>query len=771
MKEILNPYIAGAPVAEARMFFGREDVFDWIRANISGQYAEHILVIHGQRRVGKTSILKQLSHRLPDRFVQVFFDLQGRTHTTLDRFLWWMARETVRVLNQQQGIEIAVPDREAFAADPEYFEQQFLPAVQKALGEKVLLFTFDEFDSLEDAEVRTALTGPLINILQRLMSLPGVDFIFSIGSAGRKLENMKAAYTQFFRAALYRKISFLSQEDTRELITRPVEGVLEYTPQAIDRIYDITNGHPYFTQLICHELFARCQKTGQRQIGEQDVEAVQEDAVERGTVNLKFIWDEATDLEKWALAALATLGEVDQQTLSAFLHKQRVHFTDTDLTSALLRLREKDVLTENNRFVVYLMRLWLKRNRPMELVREELTKTNPIASRYLEIGMEYQSEGRREEAIQSFRKALELAHDNVQAHLNLAQVYMEKGAFPQAAAEFERVLQLDEDEIAARSGLCEAYLALGDAAQKRHEPEQAIQYYERALKINPEHTDATRRLAALINAERSRRLAEYYQQAQAAIADQQFEHATELLKVIQSVDPHYRDSAHLLARLQGRSKGSRHKPARAWLWLAGVASITAVALIAVLCLLSGTLPALGLNPAPTYTAQPTLTPWPTHTRTAGASLLPASADPSAFLNQVGDALAAAGWSLDRSSIPAGYLPIRDRSGYIMVIEYRYFGQHNVGLLLLNSFYGFRSNADLSNLEDRLNQFNNARAAEDSPVRVVANQTDGQNIMQFVIHYPFGSALDTRHFSNFLYRAAAEFQQTALEFADILQGEP
>ena len=106
MGDLINPYIAGAPVTEARMFFGREDVFQWIENSIAGQYADHILVIHGQRRVGKTSVLKQLGNRLPKRYIPVFFDLQGRTHTTLDRFLWWLAREIVRVLKQDRGIEV-----------------------------------------------------------------------------------------------------------------------------------------------------------------------------------------------------------------------------------------------------------------------------------------------------------------------------------------------------------------------------------------------------------------------------------------------------------------------------------------------------------------------------------------------------------------------------------------------------------------------------------------------------------------------------------------
>src|SRR5512136_1123941 len=123
MSEMVNPYIAGAPVTEARMFFGREDVFDWIQNNLSGRYTDHTLVIHGQRRVGKTSVLKQLGNRLNDKYIPVFFDLQGRTHTTLGRFLWWLAMEIVRVLKQERGISLPSPDKEKFNEDIEYFER------------------------------------------------------------------------------------------------------------------------------------------------------------------------------------------------------------------------------------------------------------------------------------------------------------------------------------------------------------------------------------------------------------------------------------------------------------------------------------------------------------------------------------------------------------------------------------------------------------------------------------------------------------------------
>src|SRR3972149_5543055 len=135
----LNPYIAGSPVTDAKMFFGREDIFDWIRHSLAGQFADHILGIHGQRRVGKTSVLKQPPPRLPSRYIPVFFDLQGRTRTTLDRFLWWLARGIVRVLKQDRQVVLALPEMEAFSRDPECLETQFLPALRRQLPDNNLL--------------------------------------------------------------------------------------------------------------------------------------------------------------------------------------------------------------------------------------------------------------------------------------------------------------------------------------------------------------------------------------------------------------------------------------------------------------------------------------------------------------------------------------------------------------------------------------------------------------------------------------------------------
>jgi photosystem II stability/assembly factor-like uncharacterized protein/tetratricopeptide (TPR) repeat protein len=499
MDEIINPYIAGAPVTEQRMFFGREDVFNWIERSLSGQYADHILVVHGQRRVGKTSVLKQLPNRLPKRYIPVFFDLQGRTHTTLDRFLWWLAREIVRVLRQDRDISITPPDKDLFTQDIEYFENRFLPELKPVLGDdSILLLTFDEFDNLEESEIKEVLAQPLIDHLRRMMGNPNVNFIFSIGSSGRKLENMQANYTEFFKTALYRKISFLTRDDAHRLITMPVQGLIEYDRDAVQHIFEIVSGHPYFTQLICHELFSQCQKTGNRGIFLKDVESILDDVVERGTVNLKFVWDEAADLERWSLACLAQLeGKRDTRTVADYLTRQRVRFNQQALDSALLHLREKDVLTDDHHFVNQLLQIWLKKNRPIEQVREELIEVNPIANRYIEIGLEFKNSRQYQKALDSFQEALDIDADNLQAQVNLALTHLDQKNVEKAILGFEKALTIDEEDIVSRGGLCDAYLAQGDQARERGRPREAILAYQKVLDINAEHTDARGRMAEI----------------------------------------------------------------------------------------------------------------------------------------------------------------------------------------------------------------------------------------------------------------------------------
>ena len=60
----------------------------------------------------------------------------------------------------------------------------------------------------------------------------------------------------------------------------------------------MTSGHPYYTQLICHGLFNYCISNKLTTVTLQDVDAVLDEAVERGLAVLKHVWEELSQQRK-----------------------------------------------------------------------------------------------------------------------------------------------------------------------------------------------------------------------------------------------------------------------------------------------------------------------------------------------------------------------------------------------------------------------------------------------------------------------------------------
>src|SRR6185503_8290535 len=87
----LNPYVAGRALDEDRGFFGRDEVFKMVETEFHSP-DRNAIVLFGQRRIGKTSILKQIQRRLPSPpFVVAYFDLMNRAYKPLGYVLWEIA--------------------------------------------------------------------------------------------------------------------------------------------------------------------------------------------------------------------------------------------------------------------------------------------------------------------------------------------------------------------------------------------------------------------------------------------------------------------------------------------------------------------------------------------------------------------------------------------------------------------------------------------------------------------------------------------------------
>jgi hypothetical protein len=374
----VNPYIAGSPVTGTEMFYGREDVFAFIKRNLTGLHRDTPIVLYGQRRTGKTSVLYQLHRHLDPRYRCIFIDLHGLSLDGMGNLLYGVANSISRSLRRDYQLKVEVPDRSVFLADPRSaFETRFLDEVWSALGDDHLVLMIDEAVRLHEEVQAGRLEREVFEFLRHLMQhFTRLNFIFSLGSG---LEEMAKDYAFLFSVSLYRRISFLEPAAARELITRPVRGHYEVTPQAVTKILQVTSGHPYYTQLVCHCMFDSWSRAPKPVMGAADVEAVLAEAIELGSANLTYVWEDSAPEEQALMAGVAaamrhgTGPVIIDNALDAW-HELGVRLPEREVVRALRSLTSREVMTGDQayRFNVDLQRLWCEKHRHLDWVKDEL---------------------------------------------------------------------------------------------------------------------------------------------------------------------------------------------------------------------------------------------------------------------------------------------------------------------------------------------------------------------------------------------------------------
>jgi hypothetical protein len=361
------------------MFFGREDVFSFVRRNLTGRHRDTPIVLYGQRRTGKTSVLYQMHRHLESRYRCIFIDLHGLNLNGVENLLWGLATSIRRGLQRDHQLTVTVPDRATFSANPHAaFETTFLDAVGPILGEDHLVLMIDEVVRLHE-EVRAGrLEREVFDYLRHLMQhFEHLNFVFSLGSG---VEEMKKDYAFLFGVALYHRISFLEPAAARALITKPAQDCYQVTPDAAEKILQITSGHPYYMQLVCHCLFDRWLRAPKPQMTPADVAIVLAEAIELGSANLTYVWEDSTPEEQAMMAGLAaampTAGSpATAEQIREVWRKAGVWLPTGQAASAARNLTAREVVVASDgaySFAVDLQRLWLHKHRRLDWVKQEL---------------------------------------------------------------------------------------------------------------------------------------------------------------------------------------------------------------------------------------------------------------------------------------------------------------------------------------------------------------------------------------------------------------
>jgi WD40 repeat protein len=381
MPSVANPYIAGNPITGTEMFFGREDVFEFVSQALVGRHRDSVIVIEGQRRTGKTSVLYQMRHHLDPHYLCVFMDLHGFALAGLGGTLWELATYITRALRREYQIRLPPLNHDDFMTDPRsHFENDFLNQVWSACGDRHVLLMLDEAIRLQEQVKAGHLERDVFTYIRHLMAHHDrLNFVFSLGSG---LEDLETDYAFMFSVALYKRISFLDSRAARALITGPVAGNYRVEPAAVDRMLEITSGHPYYIQLICHTLFNRWQQQRVPQMDVRDVDAILDEVVERGLAVLKHVWEESTESERAVMAGMAVVDArhgADTGAINRVWRRFGVAIPNGDMMRALRSLIAREVVVRGRdiiggrdgyRFTVDLQRLWVKKYQRPEWVKE-----------------------------------------------------------------------------------------------------------------------------------------------------------------------------------------------------------------------------------------------------------------------------------------------------------------------------------------------------------------------------------------------------------------
>ncbi|MEH1975715.1 MAG: ABC transporter substrate-binding protein [Nostoc sp.] len=490
-----NPYIIGRPIHEPEKFFGRETLFQFIEDSLNAD--TKIILLHAQRRIGISSVLQQIPHKVAqDKFVFVLFDLQGYSESSLSDVLFNLAEEIISQLELDFDI-VTLSSDEELKNNPDIFYQDFLPKVYQELGDKNLVLLLDEFDIVSSDDGILNQGNSFFRYLQSLLNKQKKLFIIPVvGRSKDDLENL----LDLFNRPPYQEVGFLDELSARQLITKPAQGMLEYQEDAIKAILELSSGHPYFTQAICFNLFLQAKIAEKWTVTRSDVEGIIDKTIESATGGLAWFWDGLSISEQVVFSAVAEAQKIAIEQKQSFpedpltlLQKYGVIPTE-DLLKAAKKLIADGFIDDTKRRVnIELVRRWLIELHPLQKTIWKLEELKKKAiNRIEQEAIKLDKNGKKQDAIDCYEEILKLNPNYFSTLPVLAQRYLEIGNFNKALELYQRDYKLDA--IRNKEGLLLALENYGNDLISQREFAKARTQFEEALKIEPDRVSAKYKL-------------------------------------------------------------------------------------------------------------------------------------------------------------------------------------------------------------------------------------------------------------------------------------
>jgi tetratricopeptide (TPR) repeat protein len=475
-----NPYVAGNPVGGGPAFVGRNTLLRYV-ARILENPEHQAVVLYGQRRIGKTSILQQLSASLAKQgaFQPVYFDLQDKAKRPLREVVVSLAHSIAEAL----GLPAPVPD-----GDPEaWFRSEWLPSI---LGEPSnsasLVILFDEFDVLADVRAEHAAMAFFPYLRDLLREARGrVRCIFVIG---RNIDDLASIAKALFKGLPAERVGLLDRRDADALIRMSeANGSLSWENEAVEEAWALTSGHPFLLQNLCWQVWEHVHESApaRPRATASDIEACVPRTLDTARNALGWLWDGLSPAGRVVASALAGAGNraISQEDLENLLHESGVRVVMRELRDAPQLLEEWDLIEPIDggyRFRVELLRRWIARFRPLTRVQIDLDQILPRAETLYQAGKWDYEAGDIDKAEARLSEALAINPSHARASELLADILISRQQWERARALLEQLHDINPPMARARLG--QVLVGLAGAADREDEK---LALLDRALQISP----------------------------------------------------------------------------------------------------------------------------------------------------------------------------------------------------------------------------------------------------------------------------------------------
>lgn len=293
------------PVNKAEDLVGRNGLVAQLTARLSAERIESSF-IHGQKRVGKTSIAEvvQANFENDPNYTVVLIPITGHDTTTSQSFISPLGKRIVRLVSRASTFIKAGVNEPRFegALSPliEFFEE-----ARDILPNHRFIIILDEFDEIppDMAQVGNNPGQTFFNNIRAISSTGYVGFVL-VG--GENMQIILESTDQLNKMTSFR-VDYFDKEtywdDFQELVRRPVKGTIEFNDAAIDALYEMTEGHPFYTKAICSKAFTSACEDRNSYISEDNVRiAVQDTIKSQNLHSVSHLWIDG--INKRLVAAL-----------------------------------------------------------------------------------------------------------------------------------------------------------------------------------------------------------------------------------------------------------------------------------------------------------------------------------------------------------------------------------------------------------------------------------------------------------------------------------